>query len=248
MQDIRTDGKLDYMLDNIGFVNVLRNANYTFPYKNGKDRYSVIFVENGQIDYYFINDGTLVNLMKDSVLFIPKDTPYIATYSKDNTNAKIFIFDIVSDNIPQQFKSLIHKSSAALSEIFVTITRSNANSPVFLVAKAYELLFHIEKENDVIPERFKKIIPALNEIQKFYYKCEKLSFYSDLCKMSESNFRRLFREYAGKSFIEYRNQLRIAHAHKMITSGEYTVQEAAYLAGFNNMSFFYEVYNKNTKK
>ena len=29
MQDIRFDGKLDYIIDNIEFVNVLRNANYT---------------------------------------------------------------------------------------------------------------------------------------------------------------------------------------------------------------------------
>ena len=34
----------------------------------------------------------------------------------------------------------------------------------------------------------------------------------------------------------------------MIDSGEFTITEAAYLVGFNNMSFFYEVFNKYIHK
>ena len=66
--------------------------------------------------------------------------------------------------------------------------------------------------------------------------------------MSESNFRKLFKEYTGKSLIEYRNLIRISEAKKMIESREFTVAEAAYTVGFNNMSFFYEVYNKYIEK
>ena len=62
--------------------------------------------------------------------------------------------------------------------------------------------------------------------------------------MSESNFRKLFKEYTGKSPIEYRNLIRLSEAHKMITEHKYSVQEAAYLTGFNNMSFFYECLKK----
>ena len=62
--------------------------------------------------------------------------------------------------------------------------------------------------------------------------------------MSESNFRKLFRENIGKSPIEYRNHIRIMEFEKLISSGEFTVSEAAYVVGFNNMSFFYEVYHK----
>ena len=65
--------------------------------------------------------------------------------------------------------------------------------------------------------------------------------------MSESNFRKLFTEYVGKSPIEYRNCLRISRARSMIDSGEYTALEAAYLCGFNNMSVFYEA-EKEMKK
>lgn len=102
----------------------------------------------------------------------------------------------------------------------------------------------MQKEDIVIPNKYTKIVPALNEIQKFYFRNKKISYYSNMCYMSESNFRKLFKEYTGKSLIEYRNLIRLSYAHKMINSGEYTVQEAAHTIGFNNMSFFYEIYKK----
>ena len=65
--------------------------------------------------------------------------------------------------------------------------------------------------------------------------------------MSESNFRKLFKEYTGVSPIEFRNRIRIAEVQKMTDSGEYRISEAAYATGFNNMSFFYHEYEKYKK-
>lgn len=53
MYDIRFDGKFEFILDNIGFVNAERNENHIFEYKNGKDRFSFIFVEKGSLEYTF---------------------------------------------------------------------------------------------------------------------------------------------------------------------------------------------------
>jgi len=244
MLNIRFDGKLDYLIDNIGFVNVSRNAGFTVPYKTGKQKYSLIFVESGEMNYYFTKNKKNVKLLTGSTLLIPKHTPYIATYTHENTIAKVITFDVNSNNLPAFFNVSIHKNEVVLGDIFKSISNKNANSTVFLVSKIYELLYLIEQEKVVIPDKYKKIIPALNKIQKFYFENKKLSYYSDMCNMSESNFRRLFKEYTGKSPIEYRNLIRISEAKKMIDSGEFTVIESAYLTGFNNMSFFYEVYNK----
>ena len=68
-----------------------------------------------------------------------------------------------------------------------------------------------------------------------------------MCGISESNFRKSFKEYKGVSPIEYRNIIRCREVKKMLDSGEFTVSEAAYLTGFNNMSFFYKVYNNCIK-
>ena len=88
-------------------------------------------------------------------------------------------------------------------------------------------------------------MPALLELKQQYFKNEKISYYSELCDMSESNFRKLFKEYTGHTPISYRNLIRISAVQALLNTGETTISEAAYLVGFNNMSFFYEVYNKH---
>ena len=36
MKDIRYSGKLEFIIDNIGFVKVMRNKDFTVPYRLGK--------------------------------------------------------------------------------------------------------------------------------------------------------------------------------------------------------------------
>ena len=116
--------------------------------------------------------------------------------------------------------------------------------PLFLASKIYELLHHIESQMILTPSKYLKLLPAIKEIQQYYFKNEKISYYSNLCDMSEPNFRRLFKDYTGLSPIEYRNTVRISNVKRLLASGEFKMNEIAYLVGFNNMAFFYESYNK----
>lgn len=244
MKDVRFSGKLSYSIDNIGFISVLRNKSYTVPYRKGKDKFSVIFVERGKMIYSFQNGAKPLELTGGMMIFVPKGCPYVAEYTSDNTLMKLLVFDIFSDNIPSVFLEPFVKVSSQLSDIFHSINHSNSNNTAFLAAKTFELLYVFEKENEIIPEKYKKIIPALDELNRAYFDNKKLSYYSDMCNMSLSNFRKLFKEYTGQSVIDYRNTIRIYEAKKMITGGEASKSAAAYLCGFNNMSFFYKLYNK----
>lgn len=236
--------KLDYTIDNLGYVSVARNNNYIFTSKTGKERNCLIYIEQGEIVYDFIALHKSLQLDKDTILFVPAKCPYIAKYQKDNTQIKFLAFDILAQHTPAQFSNPFCQKNARLSEIFKSITNENRNHSLFLAAKIYELLYLTCRENLIIPDRYKKLLPAISEIDLFFQENRKISYYSDMCGISESNFRKLFKEYTGKSFIEYRNYLRIAEARKLIATGEYTVSEAAYLTGFNNMSFFYEALKK----
>lgn len=239
MLDVRFDGKLNYIIDDIGFVNVLRNAGFEFVYSTGKDRYSLIVVQNGSIEYRFIDTNETVRLTKGKLLFIPKNYPYVAKYLEDNTIIRILTFD--TDSTAEFLTSPVLKKLNDFSDSF---NIEGARSTAYLAARVYDFLDILEKETKIVPKKYHKIIPAIEEIGINYFENKKISFYSDMCSMSESNFRKLFKEYTGKSPIEYRNLIRISEVKKMIDSGEFTVSEAAYLAGFNNMSFFYDVYNK----
>ena len=92
MEDIRFAGNLERKIDNIGFINVLRNTGYSFEFKTGKKLYSLIFAESGEMEYRFSNSHQRIRLKKGQLLYIPKLLPYQAEYLKDNTKIKALTF------------------------------------------------------------------------------------------------------------------------------------------------------------
>lgn len=242
MEDIRFLEDLCCKIETAGYVSVQRNKGFTFEYKTGKERHSFIYVERGMLDYYFADKNKTIHIEKGEILFMPKRIPYKTEYLVDNTKIKIIVFD--TDSASALPTSPITTKSVDISSIFESITLFNAYSSLYLTSKIYELLYILQNDTVKIPKKFKKIFPALKELKIKYYENNKVDFYAKMCNMSEPNFRKLFKAYTGCSPIDYRNRLRLSAVNRMLESGEFTVSEAAYLAGFNNMSFFYTIYHK----
>jgi len=245
MEDIRCFEKNELTLEKISFISIIRNKDYVFENKRGKQVYSFVYAESGSNEFCY-NDGMdKIVLKKGEMLFIPKEFPYRATYLMDNTRIKMICFDSEYD-LGIGDKPFIKKSVEITNE-FSTVTRAQMQDHLYLSSVIYRILYILKRSQETVPERYKKIIPALNEIENNYFENQPISYYAGLSYMSESNFRRLFKEFMGKSVIEYRNEIRLREVNKMLISGEYTVSEAAIAAGFNNMSFFYELYRKYNK-
>lgn len=242
MKDIRFFFKEDFEVVNIGFVSVMRNQNHIFEYKNGKKNFSLIFVENGALEYDFKHKKIIVN--KGDMLFIPKNLPYKTKYLKNNTTIKIILFDITKNHLPFLIEKNFVENSPEFYHIFSSLTSPKSNDVFYLKSKLYEILYYLQKRNYGTPKKYQGITLAIKEIHENYQENHKILYYAQKCKMSESNFRKLFKEYTGKSPIEYRNHIRISMFEKLMESREFTISEAAYLVGFNNMSFFYDTYNK----
>lgn len=56
----------------------------------------------------------------------------------------------------------------------------------------------------------------------------------------------LFKKNTGTTFKEYLNRIRVKHAEIMLSTGKYSVSEAAEQCGFHDISYFSKVF-KNTK-
>ena len=151
----------------------------------------------------------------------------------------LFNFDTDTGMITEGFEYPKKKTLPELARRTSTELESKSENVLFLASRVYEIISALDSHEVEIPKKYKRILPAIEEIKNHSEDNRKIAYYSDLCGMSESNFRKLFAEYVGKSPIEYRNSLRISRAKNMIASGEYTALEAAYLCWFNNMSVFY---------
>ena len=171
MLDIRFNSELDYKIDNLGFVKVMRNKDFSFPWRNGKDRHSLIFVERGKMEYNFLNEQNIISANKGELLFIPKNYPYVGTYLEDNTVIRIILFD--ADKLPQTLSHpIIRKHPPELGS-------GDTKNTLFLAARVYELLYFLTKDTAYVPKKYSKIIPAIKEFEKNYFLNEKLSHYTN---------------------------------------------------------------------
>jgi transcriptional regulator GlxA family with amidase domain len=134
--------------------------------------------------------------------------------------------------------------SELVEAFFHPIERHTSYHPFYYLSCLYELLWRIDERCASLPMKYKKLQPALTEMTECWSENPKISYYAELCRMSEASFRRLFREYMGVSPVDYRNDLRLVHAKNKLQSGEYNVSEAAEASGFSNLSFFIRLYKK----
>ena len=62
--------------------------------------------------------------------------------------------------------------------------------------------------------------------------------------VSESNVVRLFKKYLNTNFTTYYNGVRLRHAREFLEQG-HTIKEAADLAGYNNLNYFYRIFKNS---
>ena len=163
---------LDFTISKVGFVSVMRNENFTFEYKNGKNLYSFVYVADGEIEYYFYEKKEKLKIKKGTLLFIPKQIPYKTKYLRDKTKIKIIIFDFLGKNIPFQFSLPFSKHIPEVGETFSIFSKQNSNNNFLILSKIYELFYYIQNEALPIANKYKKILLAINEIEKKYFETQ----------------------------------------------------------------------------
>ena len=239
----------NFTVKNIDIQTVSRPKGHRHSFRDGRAKHGFIYTVSGRMrDEFFGNEKTSITVDAGEMIFIPKGSAYIGEYLEDGTSIQIVQFDLESGMLPE-YLSVPSKieipNAGALIEAFFTPTKSRATlHPFYYLSKLYELLFKVDEGRMRIPAKYNSLKAALKELSERWDENKAISYYAELCGMSEGNFRRLFREYVGMSPIDYRNELRLKNAKAMLASREYNVSEAAYNSGFSNLSFFIRLYKK----
>lgn len=99
---------------------------------------------------------------------------------------------------------------------------------------AYENSDRLRKVHEFIKQNYSRKI-LLKEV-------------SAVVNMSQSSFNRFIKKRTGKTFIEYMNNKRIAHATELLIETDMSVGEIAYRSGFNSIANFNRLFKqlKNT--
>lgn len=117
---------------------------------------------------------------------------------------------------------------------------SNSNEYSFLSSIGYNQkaqvsdLYRLNDVLDYLMKNFK------NEI--------KLKEIADIANMSPTSFCRYFKANTNKTLIQFINEIRIGHAHKMLIETQFNLDQISYDSGYNNISNFHEQFMKITGK
>ncbi len=93
-------------------------------------------------------------------------------------------------------------------------------------------------------DKIELVKKAIRFIQRNYAEAISISSISDELGVSKYYFCHIFKEITGYTMISFLNIIRCSNAKKLLQTGKYSVEEAALLCGFDNMSYFSKTYKK----
>lgn len=233
--------RLPYRIDNVEFIE--RNfRNQTTDFSGGRPRSSLIYTAEGRMIYTFGKEQIVIP--EGEAIFIPEGTRQLTHYPKEGVHCLSISFHVVDGSLPTGFDRPRRLGKCGIERDMEEIQKCIPHEPIRLYCIAYSLLERLVRENEKISPLYRKILPAVREIERNYANDCRVADLAALCCMSESALRRLFREYLDMSPVDYRNIIRLHQAKALIGSGEFRIAEASEQVGFTNLSFFYRLYKR----
>ena len=127
------------------------------------------------------------------------------------------------------FSALVEKIDAA----------DKGSVPCYAAMKSglYDMISVLGSRRNVLDGKFKVICRGIESLEggNLSMSVEEIA---EMCNVSESYFRRLFKEYAGVSPVQYRMQIRISKAKDYLCRTDLNSSEIADLLLFRDASFF----------
>ncbi len=117
-------------------------------------------------------------------------------------------------------------------------------------AELYSIICDMQDEfrlGYIAKSTLEMIMPAIDYIHKNYTTDNiSIAFLAQICDISETYFRQVFRKSHGISPLKYINNLKITRAKELIESGMYSISEVALFSGFHDESYFSREFKKAT--
>jgi AraC-like DNA-binding protein len=96
-------------------------------------------------------------------------------------------------------------------------------------------------------ENQQRINTVFQYVQKEFKEDISLKKAATLVHLSESAFCKFFKRASGKTFSDYTNEIRIAHACQLLIETDQSITQIAYHSGFDSITYFNRVFLRKKK-
>ena len=143
--------------------------------------------------------------------------------------------------------------AAAFRDVMANHDRQDALWQARVRCSALKLLIllcdkHSKARQEPVTEdhAFQAVINTISYIKNHLQEKLSVEQIAQQAGFSKFYFLRLFKRVTGCTVVQYINLLRCETAKELLRSGNHTVKETAYLCGFDNLSYFSNVFKKCT--
>ncbi|NLG37059.1 MAG: helix-turn-helix transcriptional regulator [Clostridiales bacterium] len=252
----------DYFLYNAVILEQRRQSETDFITPNpGRDGGNgIICLMSGAIDYR-MSDGPSCSATEGDIIFLPRLSHYRCAFAAGKREP-ICRFILINFNIidsrlrPIVLSDVIRvirpSNPIAFENRFTDLLRlyrMGLTPPARIKARVLDLLTDLSGElyrENMISHGCETIGPGIRYLEQHFTENTPIEELAALCFVSQTSFRRLFREYAGMSPVRYRNALRVNRARELLQSGLFTAGEAAEELGFSDTAYFCRVFKSVT--
>lgn len=236
------------------FVNALRQiwSNNKYSYlKSPRPNNGLLLVIDGCIEYKFCNGS--FKAVKGDLVFLPQNSYYEAYFHSNNQAVISLLINFTHNENEEFFDSIktpmliFGNADSKFGLLFDdAISAHNAGDDSYYLANSYffMLLHNIQqslknqiygKEYEII-QKAKELLGSSNKISIKEIAAE--------CLTNESNLRRIFKRQVGVSPNNYRLDVKIKSAKRMLISTDMSIKEIAYGLGFFDEAYFHKTFSK----
>lgn len=244
----------DFIIEDIFAMRQTWVENILFQRKTARQKTGFIFLNNCT-GKYTDKFGESFFAPKKSIVCLPYGSEYTClnlecTGTLDD--AIMVEFNVIENNHIITFSDrpfLIEDINTPIANnLFFDIVQvydASVPSPLAIKSSVYNLLSLICKEKiQKHQKRFSSISSGIELLESDPLCKLSIDEIAQSCNVSTCYFRRLFKEYSGKSPLEYRMNLRLNMSKSMLESGEATLEYIAEALNFENTSYFCRIFKK----
>ncbi len=201
-------------------------------------------------DATFTHGNDIVTVGSNDMIFVPKNYPYTIASGKERL--LVVHFDTKS-KMPQKFKKVtvknVEKYTRDLVRLYSAWTSKRVGYEHECKYLLHKIFMNIERETLDEPNTDDRLSDAVEYIHEHF--CERdlsVELLAKMCSVSDTYFRKMFKEKHSVTPLKYINKLKINYAIELLRSEYYTVTEVAEKCGFDNVYYFSLFIKKETGK
>lgn len=212
---------------------------------------------------YELIDETEINAQTGDVVYLRAFCEYKSNYKNFGngavdgilinmrfTDADGKVFYLSDEMKSYKISSSSSNYIRACFDDILNFSKSPQTNIAEIKSAAYKILSYLgtkDKKHKINSGRYKCISKGIAYLENDVRQELSIEEIADLCHMTATYFRKLFKEYSGTSPAQFRIQKKLDTAKALLLTDDMTIREISDYLGFENISYFSKLFKKYEK-